>query len=810
MTKDFTWIPFYMELADKLKWFRHERENLIDKLKHAYSIIGLSLPRLEFKGDPVDIDPFSVFALFNKGISIENRIKICSAFSEEFELKSDVPVDFSGIPVVNNLSATFYAFINDRKEDDIDNLWEMFICAIDYSQDLSGHSKERFQEIFDKVKKQKCVKWNLTMGLFWMRPYVYINLDSCNREFLLKNQEISDELQNRINRIKNNLPKSEEYLSLCNEIKKQIVKIADECIDFPSFSNYVWNITSKSWGPVDYEPGITVETWKELIADKSIFTVSSLEIMKRMLDYGGQATCTQLSNKYGEVKNYYVNGSISLAKRVAQKIGCPIYNLGDSNTKIWPVLYVGKAAGKEDEGSYIWKIRDELAEALNETDLTDVKLYADNADEPSETNYWFLVANPRMWSMSSMPVGDIQDYTLYNENHHKRRIFQNFLDAKVGDIVIGYESTPVKQIVALMRVAKENDGEKIYFEKTEGLSVPIEYSAIKDIPELSEMEYFQNMQGSLFKLTKDEYECIFEIIREDNPAPNDHESCELYSKQKFLEEVYMSEENYDELRTVLMRKKNIILQGAPGVGKTFAAKRLAYSIMEEKDDSRIEFIQFHQNYSYEDFMMGYKPDGDSFKLSYGVFYKFCKTAENNPSKEYFFIIDEINRGNMSKIFGELLMLIEKEYRGTTAVLAYNGQSFNVPKNLYIIGMMNTADRSLAMIDYALRRRFSFIEIEPGFNSSGFTSYLKMLNNEKLNRLVLLVNELNDFISNDRSLGKGFCIGHSYFCGMTACSDSDVKSIVKYDILPMLREYWFDDDKTLKQWEDRFRGFMNEQ
>ncbi len=278
-----------------------------------------------------------------------------------------------------------------------------------------------------------------------------------------------------------------------------------------------------------------------------------------------------------------------------------------------------------------------------------------------------------------------------------------------------------------------------------------------------------------------------------------------YSKQDFLQEVFMTETRYDHLVGVLRNKKNIILQGAPGVGKTFAARRLAWSMMGEKDDSRVEFIQFHQNYSYEDFVMGYKPSGDGFELKYGVFYRFCQKAANQPDKEHFFIIDEINRGNMSKIFGELLMLIENDYRGTKATLAYNGLSFSVPKNLYIIGMMNTADRSLAMIDYALRRRFSFFDVDPGFDSEGFTSYQNRLNNETLNDLIAKVKELNREIALDKSLGKGFCIGHSYFCGKDACTDEWLHAIVDYDILPMLREYWFDDAAKLQLWENNLQG-----
>ena len=278
-------------------------------------------------------------------------------------------------------------------------------------------------------------------------------------------------------------------------------------------------------------------------------------------------------------------------------------------------------------------------------------------------------------------------------------------------------------------------------------------------------------------------------------------------QKNFLSEVYMNEEKYDRLAGVLCNKMNVILQGAPGVGKTFAAKRLAYLLMGEKDDSRIEFVQFHQNYTYEDFLMGYKPVGDSFELKHGVFYRFCKKAENQPDKKYFFIIDEINRGNLSKIFGELLMLIEKDYRGKKATLAYNGMPFSVPENLYIIGMMNMADRSLAMIDYALRRRFSFFEIDPGFGSEGFRAYQKSLENETFDELISKIVELNEEIIRDKSLRKGFCIGHSYFCGRTKenCTKEWMQSVVDYDILPMLSEYWFDDDSKVQRWENILHG-----
>ena len=560
-----------------------------------------------------------------------------------------------------------------------------------------------------------------------------------------------------------------------------------------------------SWFPSDYTPGLTEEDWLALLGDDKVFTTGSLEIMKRMKDYGGQATCTQLAVKYGETKSFYLTGSTALAKRVVEKTGCPVLTDDkNENSKWWPVLYIGRYATKDEQGSYIWKLRDELSSALDKTDLSGIELYVAAAPGEEDRGYWWLNANPKIWSYSDIAVGEVQSYTLYNENGNKRRIFQNFLDAKAGDMIIGYESNPVKQIVAIGRVSAEQDGEKLFFEKVEGLTSPIDYATLKECPELERMEYFQNPQGSLFKLTRGEYDFILDMIREENPVSTDA-AIDAYTKSDFLDEVYMTEKRYENLVAVLRNKKNIILQGAPGVGKTFAARRLAWSMMGEQDDSRIEFVQFHQNYSYEDFMMGYKPVEDGFELKYGIFYRFCQKAANQPDKEFFFIIDEINRGNMSKIFGELLMLIEKDYRGTKATLAYNGLSFSVPKNLYIIGMMNTADRSLAMIDYALRRRFSFFEVEPGFDSEGFIHYQNGLNNETLNELISKVKDLNHEIALDKSLGKGFCIGHSYFCGRDICTDEWMHSIVDYDILPMLSEYWFDDPNKLQRWENILQG-----
>lgn len=289
-----------------------------------------------------------------------------------------------------------------------------------------------------------------------------------------------------------------------------------------------------------------------------------------------------------------------------------------------------------------------------------------------------------------------------------------------------------------------------------------------------------------------------EICEPENVAPE--VLAEPYNKDKFLEDVFMSSEQYDQLKRLLFYKKNVILQGAPGVGKTYLAKKLAHSIIGKKDDRYIEMVQFHQNYSYEDFIMGYKPTEDGFELKTGIFYNFCKKAEAEPTAKFFFIIDEINRGNLSKIFGELMMLIESDKRGVSnrLKLAYKNELFSVPENLYIIGMMNTADRSLAMMDYALRRRFSFFDVVPAFGNEAFKEHLlKYVSSHIANKVIGRFKELNEKIADESTsnLGKGYCIGHSYFCVGPVNGQSDEEwysAIIEYEIAPLLYEYWWDD------------------
>ncbi len=532
VTHQFTWIPIYQELAKELVNWQTRQDELIaflESLRKDGHVIT-PLTDKDKNGSRFllkEIDPFTFFGVFNRGIGFEQRVNILAKVKQFFKLKSDLPDDFNGIPILNNIKSWFVTYQNARKKNDVTKLWQVF----ELSFSKNPLRNKSFLKAFDEALKVKETNLNLTMGLFWINPHTFLNLDSTN----------------------------------CRHLK---IKIP--------------------------------------------------------------------------------------------------------------------------------------AKGLN------AKFYVQTIEQVSSLRKSFPEISLEAW---------------------------------------GYENERSRMIAETKRAYKTQKAKTPY-----GIE-----NLISDGIFLSELE-------------------INEII--------------------------------ERLKT----KKALILQGAAGVGKTFLAKKLAYALMQEIDSDRLEMVQFHQSYSYDDFVRGYRPDGNgSFALKNGVFYEFCQKAINNPDQEFIFIIDEINRGNLSQIFGELLMLIENDKRGAehSVPLLYHAKNeakFYIPSNLYIIGLMNLADRSLAMVDYALRRRFAFVTLQPKYESEIFKQWLleRKMKPELVNLIIKKLSALNQKIKDDSLLGENYQIGHSFFCpkgdDFSYLNENWYQSIIKTEIVPLLKEYWFDNPKKADEVE----------
>lgn len=822
--KKFTWVPIFNNIAKKLEEFRYDRQSLLNIMYEILEELNLFNDEADkncnfdkYQGIRCKYDDFDPFSFMNRLAlyNFDNRKKFIQKFQEKTGMTVEIPEDFDGVPSVNPQLSCMIVFKDDRKETDVDDFWNLFEAALKYPSE--PNYKNNFIKYYDAcINKPNC-RFNLSSCFFRMNGNFYISLDSINRNYIKSTFGID---------IKN-CPSGEEYLNLLDKIKH----LVDEDERFESFIDFSYKAWLSSQNKKDnsssvnkvwlYSPGENAMYWEECIKNKAIYI--GWDELGNLKQYTTDEQIYEaIKNKYNEENpkmskcacsdfaNVIKPGDIIIAKKgIKILLGYGIvtsdYIYDDNRARFKHTRKVDwKKTGEWINNSGTGNPIKTLTEISQYKGYPEQLLSIINGGEimNEDVNYYLVNANPKFWSFTNINVGETIDFTSTNINGHKRAVARNYISIKPGDKLIAYESTPVKAIVGLCEVVSKDNDNNIILRKTEQLINTIPYSELKEMKEIENMEYFKIQQGSLFKLEKEEYDYLYDLIREANPIAK--ETYEKYDETDFLNDVYINQNKYNEIVNLLKRKKNIVLQGAPGVGKTFMAKRLAYSIMGEKNSDRVELIQFHQSYSYEDFIEGFRPnENGQFDIEKGIFYNFCIKAQNDPNNDYYMIIDEINRGNISKIFGELLMLIEEDKRGQSLTLTYSKKKFFVPKNLYIIGMMNTADRSLAILDYALRRRFSFVDVLPAFDNETFIKYQRIVNNQKLNHVIDLVKILNKEIEEDPSLGKGFMIGHSYFCGLdNNCNNETIKSIIKYDILPMLKEYWFDDDSKVENWSNK--------
>lgn len=700
VSENFSWIPIYQELADSLSGWQNRQSELLSFLEDL-RVEGYVITPLNDKDNDgarfllKEIDPFTFFGVFNRGIRQDQRIAILARMKQFFALTSDLPDDFNGLPILNNLKSWFFPNQTARNVDDVPQLWRVFLLGLGESP-LDNRD---FLRAFDEALSVKQTNVNLTMGLFWIRPNTFLSLDQNNRAYL----DIR-------------LPKGGLNAKFYVDTVKKIQK-AEKA--FPEISLHAWGIGSERAKMIaDAKEPYRTEDINYWLVGAYWSDRDPADQTERFLEEGIWEN--GYDNRFqADVKAMQVGDKIAIKAAGTQRKNLP-FNAKNRTVSRMTIKAVGTIVANRNDGRVIEVEWDQNFK---------------------EKEWYFFTHRSTLWHLR-----------LDDEYKNKD------LSEKLRDFV--------------------------WYGKEQNY------------------DWFLSVWGGGNELKEEKVE-----EREIQPYSVD----DLIASGVFLEE-----EEIKQLLARLQSKKAMILQGPPGVGKTFIARKLAYALMEEVDKNRLEMVQFHQSYSYDDFVRGYRPvagKAGSFGLQNGVFYEFCQKAINDPDREYVFIIDEINRGNLSQIFGELLMLIESDKRDPefAVPLIYKNENeprFYIPPNLYLIGLMNVADRSLAMVDYALRRRFVFVNLTAKYESGLYRQWLldRSMQPELVDLIIERMTALNKQINDDPLLGENYQIGHSFFCpkgdNFAGLDKNWYQGIIRTEIVPLLKEYWFDNQSKAEDAERR--------
>lgn len=833
--KEFIWIKFYMELADKLLEYKNNRSALIEKIKEVHNVIGMKLPTLDKNNNIIDIDPFTVFAIFNKGIKNSNRILLLEGFKKVFDISATVPEEFDGIPVVNNMKATFYYFEGDRKDKDIDNLWKLFEYAINLSATEDDEVKKSFVSTFDVVIKQKGVSWNITMGLYWVRPYTYINLDARNRKLLENNNEKFSEKFDVIKLLKN-VPSGKEYLDIISSTKG----IMTEYKTFPELSYDAWKQSTedkvKFYGEEEikyypsleeYNPNLTKDDWKKFILEvEKPNHPSPMQMLNALVNIGGEATCKKLSEVYGGTVSAYVGCTVNLGKR-AKKFFDLSPHIEDGRERFYTIPFLGRNVKNDNnEENYSYRIRPELMEALKEIDLSDVCLYYDEESEnvmksdigknlilygPPGTGKTYNTVVYAVAIIEKQPLDVIsaeakENYSevlsRYNEYKKQGRIeFTTFHQS------FGYEEF-IEGIKPVMNNDSEDVSTDITYDVVSGIFKDFCEKAASPVSE-KKQDLGINNSPSVWKVSL--------WSTGDNPTrteclENDHIRIgyDSYGAEITPDTDFSEEGGRNVLNSFIYKMKigDIVLSCYTNT--TIDAIGVVtgdYEWSGEYDDlNRVRKVKWLVKGIEENILE--INGGKTFSMPcvyetrinindvMDIVNKYSQNINEIKSgdENYVFIIDEINRGNISKIFGELITLIEPSKRlgmpeGMTARLPYSKKTFGVPNNIYIIGTMNTADRSIAAIDTALRRRFDFEEMLPqsevldGVEVDGIS----------IPDMLSVINKRIEVLYD-----REHTIGHAYFIPLKADNSiENLANIFKNRIIPLLQEYFYENYERIR-------------
>lgn len=828
-TNKITWVEFYKEFATKLLAYKNDRKALIAKLQDVYQKIDMKFPKMESDGTVVDIDPFTIFGLFNKGITDDNRKLILGGIAKAFDIKSSVPLAFDGIPVLNNQKATFFYFIGDREESDIDNLWDMFEIAVKYADDKTADNKEMFEKMFDTVVQQKGVRWNITMGLYWVRPDIYINLDSRNREFIISEQLLAENYLGELNDLKV-MPTGKQYCDLCETVTEIFAKEESEYSSFPEFSLAAWATTknktvndvadvssdSTYWPSLEeYNPNISSDEWVLFLQEDKKSYPATLEMLKAILELGGEATCKKVGELLGEHSSSCVSRGNTLGRRAKKKFKLPPCMDGE-NERYFPIPFVGRYVNEDGERLYAWKLRPELKEALENMNLGEVKTVEQTITDVSKNTILYgppgtgktyntvvyavaIIENKKLQAVKDEDYSEV--LARYNQYKSEELIeFTTFHQS------YGYEEF----IEGIKPIMDNTDDEQndIQYQIASGLFKSFCDKAGRPILKQKKKDIGLNSSPTVWKVSLEG--------TGDNPT---REECMQNGHIRV---------GYDSYGESISSDTNFT-EGGKNVINAFVYKmKVGDIVLSCYSATTIDAIgvvtgdyEWHEEYEHykrlrkvDWIVKGVREDiteiNNGSTLTLSSVYKLnismadimeiiarkapTTTEVEEKKKNYVFVIDEINRGNISKIFGELITLIEPTKRigqpeGMKVKLPYSQKPFGVPDNVYIIGTMNTADRSIAAIDTALRRRFRFKEMLPDAEVLDGI-YVDDISIKDM--FVKMNNRIAVLYDTEHTLG------HAYFLPLKAKPTVEtLASIFADSIIPLLQEYFYEDYEKIR-------------
>ncbi|WEV53029.1 AAA family ATPase [Bifidobacterium sp. ESL0704] len=854
-----TWTSFYGELSSKLEQYQNKRVDLARHITNIYA----SLKEQNWEGTDEsrhiqgDIDPFTVFNLFNGSKAMKTRKQFMGALRQELGLKAKVPESLNGIPIRHIGVPTFYNDQHQRRSWEIDQLWHLFTVARKLSSGAhrTDTQVEEFIQAFNDVKRINRMGWNLSTGLSWIQPYYFISLNQYNRKFILSERNGFDEAAKRIRDWGNvpDGPDGKQYLAFRDDCAKTIEKVPNRYSNFADLTYQAWKAhvsPHKSQLSEPHQSASWIPFYEEL-ADKLLPFHSN------------RGTFSTAGSLLGHIRHAFdtlQEGGIGLPKLE-----------NDWNpTDIDPFTVFGTFNKKLSE-SHQWMIAEAYKKEFGvKADVPQSFEGIPKTSNQQATFYLFQDTRPQneidsFWELFQRGIelarnNDEVSRSAFIEAYDSARIFRLIkwrltiglywirpntfvsLDDKTrNSIENGSLGPECSRLIRSWNGARPT-GEQ-YLELCEASQKVInsdvsKYSSFSDVVgeayEASRHKSSDTSTGaetfSDGAMSTDDGDggvpiadgsIGAESAESSNPNGKGGKGPIDIDEDGTDEQDRVVNPMVDDIVDLLTKHNfpNIILHGAPGTGKTYLAKQAAAKIIKVDDiralaeTQQFGFVQFHPSYDYTDFVEGLRPvisstSQSGFELRPGVFMKFVDQARKDEDNPYVFIIDEINRGNISRIFGELFFTLDPGYRGPKgrvktqyanlhddcrkAKASYQfNEWFWIPKNVYILGTMNDIDRSTENIDFAMRRRFRFKQVDA--ESSRFMLEPDEQDEDQTvtrkKQALAGMNALNHKIETQPGLGRSYCLGAGYFKGVAA-GDEEFDDLWHYALEPLLKDYLY--------------------